>query len=234
MVWGKLGPTTTRRRRSKVEILISLLLLLLFTLMFDVGDGRQTCFGVVGKIDGGSGAIFWITGGGVGASGRYGSPSNVGIVIAVMAGIDVAATLSTPVESYFVATIIFEFVISDIVILVVVEKYCYNFEMMDAMVAPGVALPGLPRWGTARPPRVGDTWVLPVLVPPGLPGWCFSGIPGTGVVLSSWVVLPGYSWFWPIPDWRKANHFTVPNVIGVSFLTQHQTTKINTPINGDP
>ncbi|XP_024994705.1 GTPase-activating protein GYP7-like isoform X1 [Cynara cardunculus var. scolymus] len=100
MVWRKLGPTTTRR--SKVEILISLLPLLLFSLMFDVfsgGDGRRTGFafvqGAVGKIDGGAGAIFWITGGGVGANGGYGSPSNVGIAIAVtvMAGIAVAATL---------------------------------------------------------------------------------------------------------------------------------------------
>lgn len=99
MLWRKLGPTTTRRR-SKVNNLISFLLVLLFSLMFDVfsgGDGRRTGYGfvegAVGKSDGGSGASFWITGGG--ASGGYGSQSNVGIAIAmtVMAGLAVAATL---------------------------------------------------------------------------------------------------------------------------------------------
>ncbi|XP_023770322.1 rab GTPase-activating protein 22 isoform X1 [Lactuca sativa] len=101
MVWRNLGKTTTRRR-NKVNNLISFLLVLLFSLMFDVfsgGDGRRTGYGfvegAVGKSDGGSGAIFWITGGGVGASGASGSQSNVGIAIAmtVMAGLAVAATL---------------------------------------------------------------------------------------------------------------------------------------------
>lgn len=101
MVWRKLGPTTTRRR-SKTNNPISFLLVLIFSLMFGVfsgGDGRRTGYGfvegAVGKSDGGSGAILWITGGGVGASGGYGSQSNVGIAIAmtVMAGLAVAATL---------------------------------------------------------------------------------------------------------------------------------------------
>ncbi|KAI3710612.1 hypothetical protein L2E82_40399 [Cichorium intybus] len=67
--------------------------------VFSGGDVRRTGYGfvegAVGKSDGGSGAVFWITGGGVGASGGSGSPSNVGIAIAmtVMAGLAVAATL---------------------------------------------------------------------------------------------------------------------------------------------
>ncbi|KAL7598992.1 hypothetical protein Lser_V15G24112 [Lactuca serriola] len=66
--------------------------------VFSDGDGRQTGYdfveGAVGKSNGGSGAIFWITSGGVGASCGSGSQSNVGIAIAmtVMAGLAVAAT----------------------------------------------------------------------------------------------------------------------------------------------
>ncbi|KAI3693722.1 hypothetical protein L1987_76674 [Smallanthus sonchifolius] len=100
MVWRNLGPTTTRRRRSKVDnnTLISLLLVLICSVLFDVfsgGDGRRTGFGAFGKSDGGVGSIFWVTGGGFGGSGGNGSQSNVGIAIAVtvMAGLAVAATL---------------------------------------------------------------------------------------------------------------------------------------------
>ncbi|KAD3641429.1 hypothetical protein R6Q59_004008 [Mikania micrantha] len=102
MVWRKLGLTTTRRR-IKVNILISSLLVLSFSLMLDVfsgGDVRRRGFGFVegafGKSDGGVGAVFWMTGGGVGGnSGGYGSQSNVGIAVAVtvMAGIAVVATV---------------------------------------------------------------------------------------------------------------------------------------------
>ncbi|KAL7596051.1 hypothetical protein Lser_V15G29983 [Lactuca serriola] len=101
MVWRNLGKTT-RRRRNKVNNLIPFLFVLLFSLMFDVfsgGDGRRTGYGfvkgAVGKSDGGSGAIWWITGGGVGSNGGYGSQSNVRIAIAmaVMAGLPVATTL---------------------------------------------------------------------------------------------------------------------------------------------
>lgn len=93
MVWRKLGPTTTRRRRSKIDTVISLLPVLISLLMFDVLSGVE---GAIGRSDGGVGAIFWITGGGgVGTSGGYGSQSNVGLAIAVtvMAGLAVAATL---------------------------------------------------------------------------------------------------------------------------------------------
>ncbi|KAI3719027.1 hypothetical protein L6452_19915 [Arctium lappa] len=48
-------------------------------------------------------------------------------------------------------------------------------QVVVLLVAPGVSLPGLPGWGTAQPPLVGDIRVLPVLVPPGLPEWCFPG-----------------------------------------------------------
>ncbi|KAL7599009.1 hypothetical protein Lser_V15G26248 [Lactuca serriola] len=90
MVRRNLGTTTRMRRRKKVNYLISFLLVLIFSLMFDVfsgGDGRRTRYsfveGAVGKSDGGSGAIFWITGGGIGSSGGFGSQSNVGIAIAM-------------------------------------------------------------------------------------------------------------------------------------------------------
>ncbi|CAI9276640.1 unnamed protein product [Lactuca saligna] len=102
MVRRILGKTTMMRRRKKVNYLISFLLVLIFSLIFNVfsgGDGRRTRYGFVegaiGKSDGGSGAIFYITDGGIGASGGSRSQSNVGIAIAmtVMAGLAVAATL---------------------------------------------------------------------------------------------------------------------------------------------
>ncbi|KAJ0780363.1 hypothetical protein HanPI659440_Chr06g0236761 [Helianthus annuus] len=73
MVWRKLGlttrTTTIRRKKNKVNVVISLLLVLICSLMFDLFSGgyvRRRSYGVVdGNSDRGVGVVvgvvFWMT-----------------------------------------------------------------------------------------------------------------------------------------------------------------------------